>query len=503
MTTRTADSQSTTPEPTARRNERYRVRFDSARQAAFCAQIAGASRFVYNLQLAICEWHYEEWLCARESDPEAKRPNTAEFTLNKRFTVIRNRPQEEWFQAFLRSGQGQPYADQDLSWLRDLPYAPVRHAAKYLSGAYTRFYKAAAAARESGKSLGRRKSDGKPKYFPRRKVKNRKPDGFTIPGDVRMDGHRLRVPGTGWVRLDKDNPLYLGCEARQVRVLKEGTEQHPKWYAIVSYQVPAELLAEHARTGALGVDRNVGQATDSEGEVYEVPDDPKLDAHIKRKQRGVEKARRRSRGSGKPMSNRGRRVCGQLKKLQRRKKRWRENANHQASRKLADSAHTVVLEDLDIANMTKSAKGTAEEPGRNVKQKSGLNREILSTGWGQLERNLGYKAGRVVKVDPAYTSQTCSSCGHISKENRRTQATFKCVACGYKANADHNAALNILERGLALLPKARGNGASARRDAFDPWPLPQARAKSTSATREQDMPDDAPGPPGPCAWSGM
>ena len=80
-----------------------------------------------------------------------------------------------------------------------------------------------------------------------------------------------------------------------------------------------------------------------------------------------------------------------------------------------------------------------------------------------------------------------------------TQATFMCVACGFKANADHNAAINILERGLALLPKARENGASARRDALDPWPLPATTAKSTSATREQDMPDNAPGPPGSCA----
>ncbi len=499
MPTRTADPNSTTPESTARRNERYHVRFDSARQAAFCAQIAGASRFVYNLQLAICEWHYAEWLCARESDPEAKRPNTAEFTLNKRFTVIRSRPQEEWFQAFLRSEQGQPYADQDLSWLRDLPFAPVRHAAKFLSGAYTRFYKAAAAAREAGRSLGRRKSDGKPKYFPRKKVKNHKPDGFTLPGNVRMDGHRLRVPGAGWVRLDKAEPLYLDCEARQVRFLKEGTEQHPKWYAVVSYQVPTAMLKQGSLTGAVGVDRNVGQATDSEGEVYEIPDDPKLDANIKRKQRSAEKARRRSRASGKPMSNRGRRVCGQLKKLQRRKKRRRENANHQASRKLADSAHTVVLEDLDIANMTKSAKGTAAEPGRNVKQKAGLNREILNTGWGQLERNLDYKAGRVVNVDAAHTSQTCSSCGHISKENRRTQAKFKCVACGFKANADHNAALNILVR-AGLPPRirpARGTGASARRDAPGHCPLPQAKGKSASTTREQGIP-----PPSGAAASG-
>ena len=465
------------------------MRFDSARQAAFCAQIAGAGRFVYNLQLAICEWHYAEWLCAKDADPDAKRPNTAEFTLNKRFTVIRSRPQEEWFRAFLRSEQGRPYADQDLSWLRGLPFAPVRHAAKYLSGAYTRFYKAAAAARDEGRSLGRRKSDGKPKYFPRRKVKNRKPDGFTIPGNVRMDGNRLRVPGAGWVRLDKAAPLYLGCEARQVRFLKEGAERHPKWYAVVSYQVPAGMLKQVSLTGAVGVDRNVGQATDSEGEVYEVPTDPKLEANIKRKQRRASKARENARKSGKPVSNRGRRVCGQLKKLQRRKKRRREDANHQASRKLADSAHTVVLEDLDIAGMTKSAKGTVEDPGTNVKQKAGLNREILNTGWGRLERNLDYKAGLVVKVDPAYTSQTCSTCGHTCRENRRTQANFKCVACGFEANADHNAAINILVR-AGLPPPTRpacGTGASARRDASGHCLLPSATGKPASTTREQGI----------------
>ena len=503
MPTRTADFNSTTPEPTARRNERYRVRFDSARQAAFCAQIAGASRFVYNLQLAICEWRYAAWLDARESDPEAKRPNTAEFTLNKRFTVIRNRPQG-------RVVPGVP-AFGTRAALRG-PGSVLAAGSSVCSGTACRQvpFGCVHAVLQGGRGRPRGGQVAGPAEVGRQAQVLSAQEGEAPQGgrvhDSRQCAHGwppfARARGR-WVRLDKAEPLYLGCAARQVRFLKEGTERHPKWYAIVSYQVPAELLAEHARTGALGVDRNVGQATDSEGGVYEMPDDPKLDANIKRKQRGAEKARRRSRASGKPMSNRGRRVCGQLKKLQRRKKRRRENANHQASRKLADAAHTVVLEDLDVANMTKSAKGTAEEPGTNVKQKSGLNREILNTGWGQLERNLDYKAGRVLKVDAAYTSQTCSACGHISKENRRTQATFKCVACGFKANADHNAALNILERGLALLPKARGNGASARRDALGPWPLPAATVKSTSATREQDMPDNAPRPPGSCAWSGM
>ena len=145
----------------------------------------------------------------------------------------------------------------------------------------------------------------------------------------------------------------------------------------------------------------------------------------------------------------------------------------------------MVIEDLNTKGMTRSVKGTVEEPGRNVKQKAGLNREILKSNWGRLERFLDYKAGQVVRVDPAYTSQTCAACGHVGKENRRTQAHFHCKACGHTANADRNAAQNILARGLALLPKARGNGASAWREAFGPCPLPVAMGKSTSPTREQ------------------
>ena len=233
-----------------------------------------------------------------------------------------------------------------------------------------------------------------------------------------------------------------------MRLLKEGTDRHPKWYATVVYAVPVARLQPPADGGELGVDRNVGQATDSDGEVYAQPDTSKLDANIKRKQRRTAKARERSRQSGKPLSNRARRVCGQLRKLHRKKKRRRANAAHQHSRKMADTAHTVVVEDLNLKAMTQSAKGTVAQPGTNVKAKAGLNREILASGWGRLERNLAYQAGLVVKVDPAYTSQTCAQCGHVGKENRKTRATFQCTACGYTANADRNAAVNILDRGF-------------------------------------------------------
>ncbi len=502
-----SNSHSTPPIPTAIRSERYRVRFDSRRQAEMCAQTAGANRFVWNLFLAYNDWSYRVCRKARgygrwTDFPEAQRPLLVDpsrtwQSMYKRFAMIRSGKYDREFQAFLASPEGAVYAEQDLSWLRDLPSGPVRHVLKYLDAAYRRFHKAHAEAKAEGRSLPRRKSDGKPQYFPRRKGRQgRKPDGFTIPDHVRMDGDRLYMPRMGWVRLERGrNFPYRGCAPKTVRLLKEGTDRHPKWYATVAYAVPTARLKPAANDGELGVDRNVRQATDSEGAVYEQPDTTNLDANIKRKQRKAAKARERSRQSGQPMSNRSRRICGQLRKLHRKKRRRRENAAHQHSRQMADTAHAVVVEDLNVQAMTQSAKGTVEKPGTNVKAKSGLNREILASGWGQLERNLDYKAGLVVKVDPAYTSQTCAVCGHVGKENRKTRATFKCTACGHTANADRNAAINILDRGRPLIRQARGEGASARRGAFGTRPTPMIR--------EPDMPTSPPGPSVPAWYTGI
>jgi putative transposase len=104
----------------------------------------------------------------------------------------------------------------------------------------------------------------------------------------------------------------------------------------------------------------------------------------------------------------------------------------------------IVIEDLKIENMTRSAKGARDKPGRNVKAKAGLNRDIRRSGWGLLARRLEDKApGRVEKVDPAFTSQRCSACGMVDRRSRESQAVFRCIACGYAANADVNAARNI------------------------------------------------------------
>lgn len=115
----------------------------------------------------------------------------------------------------------------------------------------------------------------------------------------------------------------------------------------------------------------------------------------------------------------------------------------------------IVIEDLQISNMSKSAKGTIERKGRNVKAKSGLNRSILDQGWFEFRRQLEYKqawnGGSVIAVNPRNTSRTCPCCKQIAKENRLTQAKFECVVCGYSNNADLVGAINILAAGHAVL----------------------------------------------------
>jgi transposase len=133
-----------------------------------------------------------------------------------------------------------------------------------------------------------------------------------------------------------------------------------------------------------------------------------------------------------------------------RRKDWAEKTSTDLARRF----DVIRVEDLHVRNMTRSAKGTRDKPGKNVRRKAGLNRGIQRSAWGLLARRLEDKApGRVEKVPAAYTSQRCSACGHVAPDNRESQAVFLCTACGHAANADVNAARNIAA-GHAV--KARG-----------------------------------------------
>ena len=122
------------------------------------------------------------------------------------------------------------------------------------------------------------------------------------------------------------------------------------------------------------------------------------------------------------------------------RKDWAEKLSTGLTRRF----DVIRVEDLRVKNMTRSAKGRLAAPGRGVRAKAGLNREILASGWGILVRRLEQKApGRVEKIRPAFTSQRCSACGHVASGNRKSQAVFACIACNYTCNADVNAATNI------------------------------------------------------------
>ena len=259
-------------------------------------------------------------------------------------------------------------------------------------------------------------------------------NGFRIvatgPDDVRRLNRRwaeVRVPKIGWVRFRWSRPV---GEFKSYRVtLKAG-----RWH-IAFAQVPDPIPAPG--TGEIvGVDRGVAHAAAlSTGEFYDYSR-PDLDVRVKRLQRKLARCKRGS--------NRRARVKAQLARAQAKRADARKDFVEKATTDIARRFDVIRLEDLKTRSMTRSAKGTTTEPGRNVAAKAGLNRGILDKAWGLFAQRLEHKArGRVEYVPAAYTSQRCSACGTVARESRESQSVFRCVACGFSANADTNAARNI------------------------------------------------------------
>jgi transposase len=220
-------------------------------------------------------------------------------------------------------------------------------------------------------------------------------------------------------------------------------------FAVIPAPVPAP---GNGRT--VGVDRGVAvSAALSTGELLHASGlTGRERIRLRRLQRTLARARRGS--------NRRSRVKHAVARLRARERDRRKDWAEKASTALARRFDVIRVEDLQIRNMTRSAKGTRENPGRNVRAKAGLNRGILGSGWGLLVRRLQDKApGRVEKVRPAFTSQRCSACGQVDRDSRESQAVFRCTACGFACNADVNAALNIAA-GHAVA--ARGGDGVAR-----------------------------------------
>jgi putative transposase len=265
-------------------------------------------------------------------------------------------------------------------------------------------------------------------------------EGFRVVGqrgrkwDVRRlskDVGQVRVPQAGWVRFRWSRSVPPGAKSYRVTLDRAG-----RWHVAFAV-IPDPVLAPD-NGQAVGIDRGVAvSAALSTGELLRVPS---LTApERKRLVRLERKLARAKRGS-----NRRARVRLAIAGLKARQADRRKDWAEKTSTGLACRFDLIRVEDLDVKGMTRSARGTAGAPGRNVRQKAGLNRGILASGWGLLVRRLGDKApGRLEKIRPAFTSQRCSACGHVAAESRKSQALFACVACDFTCNADVNAARNI------------------------------------------------------------
>jgi putative transposase len=265
-------------------------------------------------------------------------------------------------------------------------------------------------------------------------------EGFRIVGrgrqwDVRRVSRKVGqvwVPKAGWVRFRWSRAVPAGVMSYRVTMDRAG-----RWhvaFAAVPDPVPAPGTGE-----AVGIDRGVVvSAALSTGELLHCPGLTSRERiRLRRLQRTLARARRGSNRRG-----RVRRAIARLKAREiDRRKDWAEKASTGIVRRF----DVIRVEDLKIGNMTRSAKGTREIPGRNVRAKAGLNRGILGSGWGLLVRRLEDKApGRVEKIKPHYTSQRCSACGQLDRDSGESQAVFRCTACGFAGHADVNAAINIV-----------------------------------------------------------
>jgi putative transposase len=213
------------------------------------------------------------------------------------------------------------------------------------------------------------------------------------------------IPKAGWVRFRWSRAVPEGVKSYRVTLDRAG-----RWH--IAFAAIPKPIPSPGTGNVVGIDRGVNiSAALSTGEMLTVP--------------GLSSARKR-----------------RLRYLQRKLSRAEPGSTRPTD--LARRFDIIRVEDLQVAGMTRSAKGTAQNPGRNVRAKAGLNREILRSGWGLLVRRLEDKApDRVERIRPHFTSQRCSACGHIAAESRKSQALFCCVACKFTLNADVNAAINI------------------------------------------------------------
>ncbi len=323
----------------------------------------------------------------------------------------------------------------DTAWLADAPVHPLQQALQDLERAYSHFF-----AQRAG--------------FPKFKKKGRS-DSFRYPDpkQIQLDqaNSRICLPKLGWVRYRNSREV-LGT-VKNVTVSKHAG----KWF--VSIQTEREVNWPIPQGGAVGMDMGIARlATLSDGTFYAPLNSFKRhEARLRKAQQALSRKVK--------FSNNWKKAKARLQRIHSQMANARRDFLHKVSTAICKSQAIVCIEDLRVRNMSKLAAGTADAPGKNVRAKSALNKAILDQGWYEfrcmLEYKLAWKGGRLIVVPPQNPSRTCPCCGHVSSDNRQTQAWFECVACGYENNADRGSGPEAF-RGSG--PEAfRGSGPEAFR----------------------------------------
>jgi len=313
----------------------------------------------------------------------------------------------------------------ETAWLADAPTHPLQQTLKDLERAYANFF-------------------AKRADFPRFRKKGQS-DSFRYPDpkQIRLDQANARIflPKLGWLRYRNSREV-LGA-VKNVTV----SQSCGKWF--VSIQTEREVEQPIPKGGAVGIDMGIARfATLSDG-TFHAP----LNS-FKRHETALRRAQRAMSRKVKFSSN-WKKAKARVQRIHARIGNARRDFLHKATTTISQNHAMVCIEDLQVRNMSKSAAGSPEKPGKQVRAKSGLNKSILDQGWAEFRRQLDYKlawnGGHLIAVPAQNTSRTCPCCGHVSAANRQTQARFECVACGFEENADVVGAINVLRAGHAQL----------------------------------------------------
>ncbi len=279
------------------------------------------------------------------------------------------------------------------------------------------------------------------KQFPKFKKKGMN-DSFRYPQGFKVNNNVAYLPKIGWIPFFKSRDI-VGT-LKNLTVSKKGKH----WY--VSIQTDIEIVEPvHPSNSSVGIDMGIARfATLSDGTYYEPLNSFRaMEKKLAREQRALSRKVK--------FSSNWYKQRDVISRLHIRIAAARNDYLHKISTAISKNHALVVIEDLKVSNMSASVKGTIEYPGRNVRQKAGLNKSILDQGWSEFRRQMDYKllwrGGALITVPPHHTSQECPVCHFVSPDNRKSQSIFRCVNCGYTENADLVGAINIKAAGHAVL----------------------------------------------------